>query len=575
MICTPFRTSLVLLASVLLGAAPPATPAPTAAPPSALDAALALVPKDAIAFVVVPSPKRASDDLQQCIDRMDRPEAAVAGRPIDQLKAYLKISAAFDDKGTAAVAQLARTEGSVPIAFVPVTDGDAFLAGNFTAAPDSGPDAWKHADGAIVFARKFEHHVLLSLDADAVRSFKPDEGIAARVRERLGERGADLLARGDLIAWAGPEALRGAADTAAKQEAPPGGARAEEFQNRATALFRELTDGVLIIDFDPLGLGIRSFARASDDSELGGLMKGGTNHASKFDRIPSNPFYGIARLDIDGLGGLAAVEKLLKAVPGGATLPAWLTASRDHVHALQFAVYPSKLGIATGGILNDALLVIESDKPEVVRDGIKQAILATEGESFGVKRTPTWTTDKELKGGGVADAFQIEETLAASGEQSGNGAISKLISQVIFGSRGFVGFVRPLPGAIAMTFSQRVDVLERAVATSAGGKSLADDGTIKSYRPWLIDGADVEAYLGVAQLGKLVQQLATMVPGGEGIPIPQIPATVEPIAFALEVNQGTAETATVIPTGVLTIFYDQFKRQMTERGPAPAADPKP
>ena len=554
------RATFALVAVTQIAAAPQ-TPA------KALDDALALVPKDSIAFLVVPNPKRASDDLQQCIDRMDRPETAIAGRPIDQLKAYLKMSAAVDDSGTVALAQLGRDDKTIVIAFVPVTDGDAFLKGNFTALPETAPDAWKHADGAVVFARTLDHHVLMSFDAEFVRQFKSDGGIAARVRERLGERGAALLAQGDVIAWASPRAMTNLMDSAPVGQALPGGAQAERIADQARTMLRDLTDGLLIVNFDPLGLSLRTFAHAPKETELGKLMQGGKNHASKFDRLPRNPFYGVARFDIEGLGGLAAVEALLKSMSGGVTLPDWLTATRDHVQALQFAVYPSKLGIATGGILNDSLLVIESDKPDVVRDGIKQAILATEGEFAGIKRTPTWTTDKELKGGGVADAFQIEESTVPGAEQTGNTAIAKLISQVIFGSRGFVGFVRPLSGAVAVTFSQRVDVLERAVQTSAGGKSLADDGTIKSYRSWLIEGADVEGYLGVAQLGKLMQQLATMVPGGNAIPIPQIPANVEPIAFALEVDQGGVETAMVIPTGILTIFYDQVRRQMTESAP--------
>src|SRR5262245_59651694 len=74
--------------------------------PTALDAALALVPKDAKAFIAIPNPKRSSDELQQCFERMDRPELAVAGRPIDQAKAALKVGAAFDDKGPLAVAAI-------------------------------------------------------------------------------------------------------------------------------------------------------------------------------------------------------------------------------------------------------------------------------------------------------------------------------------------------------------------------------------------------------------------------------------------------------------------------------------
>ena len=73
----------------------PAVPVPA----GSLEDALRLVPADAAAAFVVPSVKAASDDLQLAIDRMGRAEAALGGRPIDLLKAQLRIGAGFDDRG--------------------------------------------------------------------------------------------------------------------------------------------------------------------------------------------------------------------------------------------------------------------------------------------------------------------------------------------------------------------------------------------------------------------------------------------------------------------------------------------
>lgn len=537
---------------------------------TALDGALKLLPDDTAAFVLVPNPKQASDDLQQCIERMDRPEAGVAGRPIDQLKAYLKIGASFDDKAPLALAMVSRGDALVPLAFVPVTDGNEFLKSNFTPLPDVGADAFKHADGTTVYARVLAHHVLMSTDADAVRGFKPADGLAERVRQRLGPRGAGMLARGDVVAWAGPAALTRAAKEAGGRRVPVGIPQADAMEAAVRQLMGEVSDALIAIDFDPLGVGVRTFALATKDSELSRLAAGGKNHGTRFDRLPRAPFYGIVRVDIDGLGGLAAAEAIVKKFPGAPTLPGWLVAARDHVHGLQFGVYPSKLGIATGGILNDSLLFIESDRPDAVRDGIKQAIMATAGEFAGIKREPTWTADKELKGGGTADAFEVKESSIPGAEQTSGAAIAKLVSQMVFGSRGFVGFVKPLSGGVALTFSQRVDVLERGVQASAGGKTFADDPTLASYRAWLVDGADVEAYVGIAQFGKLVQQLVTMVPGGQETSLPQIPSNAEPIAFAMEVDGGAVETATVLPTSLLIIVYDQMKQQRIGGAPTHA-----
>jgi hypothetical protein len=538
-----------------------------------LETALGLVPSRAAAFLVVPSLKRASDELQQCIERMDRPDAALAGRPIDQLKAALGVSVGVDDLGALAIVQLPKGDAFGAVAIVPVKDPKEFLEGNFRRAADKGEDAWTNASGTTVYAKVMDSHVVLGDDAETVRGFAKDAGIGAAVAERLGARGAAMMAKGDVIAWAGHSALQAQmreADATARAQMPEGelAARFEEERKRMAELMAGLEDGLMVVDLDPLGVGLRTFAKAKADSDLGALLKGGTDGASTFDRLPAQPFYAVGRIDIAGIGGIAALERLLARVPTAPTLPAWLTSARDDVRGLQFGVYPSKMGIAAGGLLNDAYLVIETAKPDVVRESMRQAILATAGEFAGVKREPTWTKDKELKGGSVADAFEVKET-PVPGAAAGYGPI---VSQVVFGSRGFVGFVRPVSNAVMMTFSQRVDVLERGVAVSSGaGKSLANDGTIKSYRPWLIENADIEGFLGVGQLGKLMQQVAGMVPGGDSDAMPKIPTTVEPVAFAAEIDQASFETALVMPATVLALFYDQIKAQML--GGRPAAAP--
>lgn len=543
---------------------------------SSLDQALSLVPKDATSFVLLPNPKAASDDLEQCIERMNRPDAALAGRPIDQLKAALRISVDFDDTGPAALVQLQQEDGFAWVALVPVKDGDGFLRGNFTREPDRGEDAWRHAEGPVLFAKVLGTHVALAERAETLRALGSAGGIGSTLRERLGERGASLLARGDVVAWAGPVALSDAAKGWASQgaETPGGGPFQSEMEALATRS-RELLAGVdnalLVVEFDPLGVGLRTFAKAREESELGGLLEGGADGNAEFDRLPAQPFYAIARVDVRGLGGIQALERLMRALPGAPALPQWLLGAQDHIRALQFATYPSKMGIAAGGLLNDSYLVIESDTPERVRESVRDAMLAAKGEFGGIRREPRWTADKQLKGGSVADAFEVVET-PLPGATVG---YQQLVSQLVFGSRGLVGFVRPVSGAVLMTFSQRVDVLERGIAASgAGSKVLSADGTIRSYRPWLIEGADVEGFLGVGQLGKLMQQVAGVVPGGGQAPLPEIPTSTEPIAFAMEIERGTIETATVLPSTVLAIFYDQAKASVvgTRDDAMPEAD---
>jgi hypothetical protein len=398
-----------LLLATLGAQATFAVPAPrqestaTAPAVSALDAALALVPKGAVAFVVLPNPKQASDDLQQCVERMNRAEASLGGRPIDQLKALYGISGSFDDKGPAALSVMAYpSPGAAPpiVLSLPSIDPAAFLSGNFTKAPEVAEDAYRTAAGLLIHARAGEKHVHLSLDRDTLHAFEPGGGMAESVRTRLGERGAALLKKGDLIAWAGRDAIQPALRQAALdggravQSDSPFAAQANEMRSTLMRLFEGLDDTLLVLDMDPLGLGIRTFASCAKESEIGSLASGGADREPRFDRVPRQPFYLAGRVDIDGMGGMKALESLVAKLPGAPQLPAWLVKAKDAISAMQMGIFPSKLALAAGGVLNDSAIFLETKQPEVVRDGVREAILSMKGESGGLRVDPAWEADR-------------------------------------------------------------------------------------------------------------------------------------------------------------------------------------
>lgn len=569
-------------AALAFAAQSPATSTP-------LDAALALVPKDAVAFVVVPNPKQASDDAQQCIERMNVQGGALVGRPIDQLKALFGVSASFDDKGPIALAIMgtaaSAADRSPPryILSVPTTDATAFIEGNLAKAPEVAPDAYRLASGDVVYAKAGVHHVHLSSDSATLGAYAPGEGIGATVRGSLGARGSALLSKGDIVAWSGRAAIQSAVRTAAEQAAgqmpsdAPFAAQATEWRTAATKLLEGVDSGLLVFELDALGLGIRSFATFAPESELARLTVGGKDREARFDRVPKQPFYFVARADIDGLGGIGALEALLAKLPGTPALPAWLAAAKDSVRAMQLGIFPSKLGLAAGGLLNDSSLFLESERPDAVRDQLKSAILSLKGEQGGLRREPTWEADRSLKSGDVADAFEVTETVVSTKDANPvDLSMVRMLTQAIYGSRGLVGFVKRQQDGVVMTFSQRADVLERTTKTAGGAASLASDATIAAYREWLIDRpdlgrADVEIYVGLGQFGKLIKQVMTLVPGGAQAPVIDIPTSIEPLAFAIEVDKGTVETAAVVPSGALSFAVSGMMTQMMSRPAQPAS----
>lgn len=548
-----------------------------------LERALSLVPADAAGFVAVPSLKRASDDLSQLIERMDRPGTALLGRPIDQLKAALGISVAVEDRGPLVAFMPPARDGEAgsPRILVPTLDAAGFLAGNFIPAPQAGENAHADAEGRIWHARAIEGFVLLCEDAAAVAAYAPGEGILPQWRDRIGEAWLGDLRRADLVAWGGERAIADLFAQSRRFEAQgmPAGV---EFDRDAAerwsrAIEGSLEDGIVAVEFDPLGVAVRTYARLRAGSPLGALTQlADPARTASLDRLPRQAFYLAAAIDLAGLGG---VEPLRGAAAlAGLGEGRWLRAA-ELLRSAQFAAYPSRLGLAAGGFLNDSALILEVSDPAALRELVASEVAAASGDAGGLRRTATFERGRALRDGRVVDAFLVEQIAIPAGEVGGEAggeaglqglATRQLLWQVLFGSRGLNGFLLAKAGeprAVA-TFSQRPDVLSRAVEAAGGaGGSLAEDGAIRAMRSWLPANPQAVGFIGVGQFGRLLRQLAGIVPGG--IPnLPEIPQSIEPIGVALAVAPGRVETSLVLPAGVLGLGFDQILDALRTRGAA-------
>ncbi len=551
-----------------------------------LPRALRLVPPDAAGFVAVPSLKRASDDLSQLIERMDRPGTALLGRPIDQLKATLGISAAVEDRGPLVAFMPAAAAGEIasPRILVPTLDPAGFLEANFTKAPESGESAYRDSEGRLWHARPIDGFVLLCGDAAAVAAYDPGEGILEAWRSRVGEAWFAALERADLVAWGGPQAI---ADLFAQSrrfeaEAMPAGVAfdREAAERWSRAIEASLEDGIVAVEFDPLGVAIRSYARLRPGSPLGSLTdRTDPAKAAAFDRLPRQAFYAAAAMNLAGLGGAEPLREA--AALAGVDAEAWLGVA-ELLQSAQFAAYPSRLGLAAGGFLNDSALVLEVADATALRERVAAEVVAASGESGGLRRSGSFERGRTLRDGRIVDAFAVEQVVIPAGEGGGEAGLQdlatrQLLWQVLFGSRGLNGFLRAEAGESrgVLTFSQRPDVFARALAAAdGGGGSLADDGAVRAMRSWLPANAQAVAFIGVGQFGRLLRQLAGIVPGGiENLP--EIPTSIEPIGLGLAVAPHRVESAAVLPAGVLGLAFDRIVEAIRERGaaalPPPAA----
>ena len=549
-----------------------------------LEDALRLVPADATGVVVAPSVKAASDDLQLALDRMGRAEAALGGRPIDLLKAQVGLGAGFDDRGAFVAWSQQRGTAFANVVALAVTDADAFIAAMFDAAPDGAKGSMRsRALGTAVWVHKAGSHVLVA-DADVLGAWSAGDGFAARLAERIGSRGMDIVRAADLFSWASEPVMRAAAAKARsaaaldegvagmlpRGDAPEAAAAgaleaAAKGRERSAQVLEQVTDAVIAVDFDALAVMMRGWARFAPGSEFAKAIPAATPGAAArpatalLGRLPAGASYMAIGLDLQAMGGLKHLRSVLATMPQGdrLQLPEWLDGVQDKVRQVQVAAYPSKLAIMTGGLMNDAAMVVVTDDPAGVKAGLRAWVEAQAWERGGLRSEPAWEESRTLKDGSAVTAFAVKETVTGPGPE----ATERLAKQLILGTRGLHGFAREVPGALVVTFSQRTDVLGRAAAAAAGGQApaMGTSGVVRAMSPWLVPDADLVAFVGVGELLSAARQVAGAIPGGAAEMVPEVAAGLEPVAFAVRSKDATWEGALVVPSGVLGAAFDLAK----------------
>jgi hypothetical protein len=341
---------------------------------------------------------------------------------------------------------------------------------------------------------------------------------------------------------------------------------------RANQIADGVTDGVFAIDMDPLGMSVRTYAVMDPRSEIGQSARGGTRGApAQLTRLPKGAFVVAGAADMQGLGGADAFIDLLKLVPGAPEMPTWVRENRNLLTGMQFAIYPSKLGLAGGGLLNEAMLWMSSTDSAKASTLLRDWMQGLAGIEGTTERKVTWEAGKALKDGATADAYAITESTvtekpAADGAEAPKrkaraaNPMQRLARMLVFGPRGPMGFAKTFPDGMLVTFSQRPDVLARGIKVAEGGESLQQDAVITALRGWLTPDPDVVAYVGIGSLLNVVRQAASSFPGA-GVELPDAPPGIEPIALSLEVQNGRVETATMVPTAVMGVFVELYKLQ--------------
>lgn len=522
-----------------------------------LGTALELVPADAVAWAVAPSLSRFNADLGDLIDRADRPELAVAGRPVDVLVSQFGLAAGFDERGSLAiwsptVDDLLLGHGVVA---VPVEDAGRFIDANIRPAPEVGPNAGRLADGTLLHHRAIADHVLLAprpeLLGDVAQGYPAD-----RLASTFGTDAAAAMRRADLVLRIDGAALARVQEAArdfaeeeggnASPDLPfaPGGVDPSELFARFERIGGGATDIAVAVDADALALGVRGWTRYADGSAVATLATDATLVSRPvLSSLPEGPYYLAFGVDVASFGGGAGVRRLA-GVLGEDLVSPEAAAIADELDAVAFATRPSKLGVAMGGILNDASLVLVSDDPQATRDRVESTMLDLGGVQGAIERTVDFKRDVEQRRGGVADQITMNADVALeerreAGSRLGDASIQLTAERMVFGPRGWLGLGRVVDGAYVVTFSRRPDVMNATVGAADGiervgadGRGLATDPTLLAMREWLPAKPGLEMFLDVGRLVGLARQVASLVPGADGM-IPEVPEAMPPIGFAM------------------------------------------
>jgi len=637
----------------LITSVAPADDAPVRRTPgaNAFRAAIDLAPESALGVLVVPNLKLASDDMAECLARIEGDASAVPLRPLDLVRAQTGVGAGIDESGSL-VLWSQMTEGRAEFCvLVPVTDGKAAMESSLKPAADGQP-GFDHPQYGRLHARDLGRHILVSRSKQLVDAYDQKSGLAKRITDRVGIRGTEVLFSGDAAAWGGPDAMRQmreqgesmqrgrargaqaegaeALDAAAPAVSSETLARAdldgngeidsgdramlllemgERGENRAdlnrdgvvddkdqaqldgvmgrkvnapvaqattaeagpsaktSATNDGVQDGVVAIDLDPLGVAMRTYAVMTPDSPLGRATMGGARgQPAKLTRLPKGPFVVAFAADMRGLGGGGAFIDLASQVPGAPAIPEWIRENRELLDGMQFAIYPSKLGMAGGGVLNEAMAWLSTQEPAKARTLMRDWMKGLAGIDGAMERKVTWEENRALKDGTVADAYAITEAAApkdaaapaAGARRRGIDPMQRMARTMVFGPRGPHGFAKEMPGGLLVTFSQRPDVLQRGIRASEGKETLEAEPVIEALRAWIAPDADIVGYVGVGSLLSVVRQAANSFPG-MGLQLPDAPPSLEPIAFSVEVQDGRVETATMVPTGVIGVITEAYR----------------
>jgi hypothetical protein len=537
-------------------------------PEAKLDQLFTHVAPAAQIIIAIPSLKRLNDDITELLGGMDRADMIAAGRPIDMAKSMLGLGGGIDDRRGAALVLVPGEDAMpTPLALIPVIDPDGFLETNFKY--DDATGAYTGSTGEEVFIRELDdNYMLLSENKQMLEHYKAGEGARAALDKRFGAHAESLLQRGELLVLMDQSGARFAAanfglpGSMMQAGFPADPEVAARIAAQREKIISQIAGLAYVLDADPLGVTVHGLVTFEANSTLAGALKPQTTPPMPWTTLlPKKPYYLAVGVDLKSAGALEAIEAMAPMFQVDLEGMREVLASAQQV---AFIASPSPAGF-TGGLLNDAALVIRTDNPEAMHAKVRDAMarittLANERLAATMPENApgfqvAWTDDKAVGDDGlVADAYEVRAPV-------GGDMMIAMARSAVFGQNQR-GFLTTAKNAVVMTFSQRPAVLAAALkAVNGDGDTLAGDDVLAAVRQWMGEQAPAEVFISLGQLNKFAVNAArSFGPMTQDMVLPELDPNGPPIALTFGVGERSMTSALALPAPLLADILREFER---------------
>jgi hypothetical protein len=523
-----------------------------------LPAAMDFIPIDAQAAVVIPSLQRLDEHSAELMGTI---ELTTIGS-IGQMLRVLGPKDSLDLDGSAAIVMpiLSRPEGDPDdepvdaVVIIPTTSFDTFID-RIGASPQGDLHTFDYAGNPFYAAPLDNNFVALSGDAEMVRACKPLRNLRAQHATELGAGDVRMIATCDVAVVASGAGIEPVLElmlqpfvqtaVAVGLLTPQGGsAQARAIDQLKNTLSTRSHRSVVAITAGAMGLQIDASAK------LEGMPVVEGEHAhtepSPLDLAPDAPFIFAASTRFDHPMIRAAIAAAVEGAGPG-------------LNAEQSPVARAVLG-ALSQTDGASLVVYEPTEPLIIAGAFSNTVVQWQGKDpaeagRAIRSVIEGLNGKQAGSGKLGVAYAPGNAVIGEMKMDKWSVSGVQMNMMFFGAQPLPQGYLAIDGARGfLSLGPNANMLSAAAAMTAEKQSLTDNVYLRQLRRFLLERPAAEWYLNLQpalkQFGPMLQMA---VPGLE------IPASLPPIAGAMDIKGDTVRITIFTPAPVLKLTVPMYR----------------